>query len=188
MNSNHKVSYIASSVSFVSASAKMSSVEDEVFDNIGKLTFEQLVEVYGQLGLPDLPDDQKTKAVVLKLIRRFLSSEDLEKTDDKGVAHFLWIQTFMDSVLTPGVKTEASEEVDSVTNTSSATTSATSAIMSVSTGNITTTVQNLGQGLLKSKPPPGETVAPSKISIPSASVDLADLQKALKKILRFKVQ
>ena len=51
MNSNHKVSYIASSVSFVSTSAKMSSVEEEVFDNIGKLTLDQLMEVYGQLGI-----------------------------------------------------------------------------------------------------------------------------------------
>ena len=45
MKSNHKVSYIASSVAFVSASAKMSSAEEEVFANIGKLTLEQLVEV-----------------------------------------------------------------------------------------------------------------------------------------------
>ena len=183
MTSNNTVSYSASSVSFIAASSKMSSAEEEVFANIGKLTFDQLVEVYEQLGLPKLQDVQKTKAVVLKLIRKFLTSDALEASEDKGVAHFLWIQTFMASSLTPEVKTEPSLATSVVASATQP--SVTTTTTSVSTGTIMTTVSNSGQSLLN-KPPSSETVAPSKVSLPSASVDLADLKKALKK--DFKIQ
>lgn len=183
MKSNHKVSYIASSVAFVSASAKMSSAEEEVFANIGKLTLEQLVQVYVQLGLPDLQDDQKTKGVVLKLIRRFLSSDTVEISDDKGLAHFMWIQTFMESANIVDVKTEPTEHAPIATSVTP--TSGTPAPISVATAAITTTVPNAGQGLLMSNAP-AATLAPSRVSLPTASVDLADLKKALKK--DFKIQ
>ena len=56
----------------MSASAKMSgSAEEEVYANLGKLTVDQLLEVYAQLGLPTLDDHQKARDGVLKLIGDF---------------------------------------------------------------------------------------------------------------------
>ena len=76
----------------------------EVLRWLPELSFEQLLVVYtDHLGQPNVQDDRRNQQSVLKLIMRFLSSEEVEQSEDGGLAHFLQIHTYLDGL---GVKQE----------------------------------------------------------------------------------
>ena len=64
----------------------MEDVEEEVFGKLGVLT------VNGELKLPDI-EVKKVKSHVLKVILKFLSSEE---ASDAGQSYFLRIKKFID--------------------------------------------------------------------------------------------
>ena len=97
----------------MSVSAKMGSAEEEVFDNIGQLNVEQLLEVHSGLGLPAIEQAQQTRGTLLKVIRRYLISEALEKSEDGGLSQILWIQTYLKEVLKRDVKVESNTSTSS---------------------------------------------------------------------------
>ena len=72
-------------------------IEDEVFSRMGWLNLAELAAVYQGLGLPTITDpDEMVSHVVRKKIMKFLTSDDVENSDDQGAAHFLWVKGFMD--------------------------------------------------------------------------------------------
>ena len=73
----------------------MAEVEEEVFASICELNVEQLVRIYDELGLPNLERGKRVKSYVLKTILKYLSSDELEQSDDSGNSKFLWIQSFI---------------------------------------------------------------------------------------------
>ena len=80
------------------------NIEDEVFSRLSELNLGQLLNVHGELQLPELTDQEKQmKSSVLKKILKYLSSDELSNLDDSGLATFLVIKTFMD---TQGIKDE----------------------------------------------------------------------------------
>ena len=76
----------------------LSEVEKELLGTLGKLSLEQLTVVHTDLRLPPIPDGQNTQPRVLKRILRYLSSEEVEESDDAGLAHFLHIQTYLNTL------------------------------------------------------------------------------------------
>ena len=55
------------------------ALEDEVFGKLGLLQLDELLNVYGELGLPAITDDaEKTQTVVRKKIMKFLTSDAVE--------------------------------------------------------------------------------------------------------------
>ena len=174
----------------MSVSARMgSSAEEEVFDNIGQLNVEQLLEVHSGLGLSAIEQAQQTRGTLLKVIRRYLISEALEKSEDGGLSQILWIQTYLKGVLKRDVKVESntsasSEGMTDATVSSGTSTQQVTQISSTSASSSTTVVQSVSTSPIVS------TGAPSTSSLlsppaPRATVDLADLKKASKKDPRY---
>ena len=65
----------------------------EVLRWLPELSFEQLLVVYtDHLGQPDVQGDRRNQQSVLKLIMRFLSSEEVEQSEDGGLALFSWVK------------------------------------------------------------------------------------------------
>ena len=87
----------------------MATPEDEVFSSLGLLRLDELLNIYGDLGLPDITDDgDRNVAVVRKRIMKFLTSDEVEKSEDQGLAHFLRIKTYLD---TQDIKVSRTDEV-----------------------------------------------------------------------------
>ena len=54
------------------------NIEDEVFSRLSELNLGQLLNVHGELQLPELTDQEKQmKSSVLKKILKYLSSDEL---------------------------------------------------------------------------------------------------------------
>ena len=75
----------------------MATVEDEVFGSLGLLNLEELLYVYGVLALPDLTEDQKVVAILRKRIRKHLLSDEIQESEDEGLAFFLQIKNYLDT-------------------------------------------------------------------------------------------
>ena len=76
----------------------MAALEDEVFGKIGQLNLDELLNIHGDLGLPEIVDDaHRTQQRVRRAIMRFLTSDEVVNSDDQGGAHYLRIKTFMDT-------------------------------------------------------------------------------------------
>ena len=73
-------------------------LEEWVIGKMGELELDQLKFIHNNLQLPAIDPDKDNKRHVMKLILRYLSSEDVEDSDDGGMAHFLAIQTYLDSL------------------------------------------------------------------------------------------
>lgn len=79
----------------------MGDVEEEVLSKLHELTLDELIEVNVQLNLPTVEEGKKIKSSVMKVILKYLSSDDVENSDDKGLAHFLWIKEFIKTKINP---------------------------------------------------------------------------------------
>lgn len=75
----------------------MATVEDEVFGSLGLLKLDELLYIYGILALPDLTEDQKVVAILRKRIRKHLSSDTIQESEDEGLAYFLQIKNYLDT-------------------------------------------------------------------------------------------
>ena len=76
----------------------MATLEDEVFSKMGLLNLEELLNIYSELGLPDIAEEaEKTQANIRRKVVRFLTSDEVVNSDDKGAAHYLVIKTYMDT-------------------------------------------------------------------------------------------
>ena len=68
---------------FISDMMADSSEEQEiVFEKIGELTVEQLIVVYSELKLPAIEKTKQVKPNLLRVIIRYLSSNELEQSED----------------------------------------------------------------------------------------------------------
>jgi hypothetical protein len=75
------------------------TLEDEVFGSLGLLKLDELLNIYDDLGLPAITEEDahRVVAVVRRRIMKFLTSDTVENSDDQGCAHFLAIKTFLDT-------------------------------------------------------------------------------------------
>ena len=73
------------------------TLEDEVFGSLGLLKLDELLNIYNELGLPPIITEEPQRAVVRKRIMKFLTSDEVENSDDQGHAHFLRIKTYLDT-------------------------------------------------------------------------------------------
>ena len=84
------------------------TVVAEVIGKMGDLNLNQLLAVHAELPLPDIAEERRVKPHVMKLILRYLSSEDVETSEDGGLAHFLKIQTYISGL---GIVKEEAEPI-----------------------------------------------------------------------------
>ena len=73
-------------------------LEEWVIGKMGDLELDQLKFIHGNLQLAAIDPDKDNKRHVMKVILRYLSSEEVEDSDDGGMAHFLAIQTYLNSL------------------------------------------------------------------------------------------
>ena len=148
----------------------MATPEDEVFSSLGLLRLDELLNIYGDLGLPDITDDgDRNVAVVRKRIMKFLTSDAVEKSDDQGLAHFLRIKTYLD---TQDIKVSRTDEVPVVPKGVAA---------------VPAVVDNGTESVVKKEPDELTTVSTvsEKTSVVSRP-ELAELTKYLKKEFKIK--
>ena len=152
------------------------TTEKEVLANIGDLTLEQLLVVHTDLGLPAIDDAKKVEAHVLKVILRYLNSEEVEDSDDGGLAHFLRIRTYMDTLgvvkSEPGVAPAIAQHAVGI--------NVTAATSGPSLQNVSTTATTASRTSTSLT-----TSLPSSVTTP-ATTDLATLKKVLRKDWKLK--
>ena len=72
------------------------TIEEEVLGSLPLLDVNQLKNVYAELNLPDIADPTKqVKSNLLRKINNYLTSDEVDESEDSGLAHFQMIQTFM---------------------------------------------------------------------------------------------
>ena len=180
----------------------MADVERDVLARLGQLTLAQLEVVHADLRLPDIDPNRRAQPHVLKVILRYLNSEDVEDSDDGGLAHFLMIQTYLDTIgivkvepaTTTGVATTTPAAATAgvptttpaaVTITPPATSTATSTAIAAQTSAIPTTrniTPAVSAAALTSVP---STTMAGATPIP-ATTDYATLKKVLRKDWKLK--
>lgn len=93
---------------------------EEVLGKMSDLNLDQLLHVHGALSLPAVAEERRGKPHVLKVILRYLSSEEVETSEDGGLAHFLNIQTYMNGL--DNTEEESTVKVEPIAETATETT------------------------------------------------------------------
>ena len=158
----------------------------EVLRWLPELSFEQLLVVYtDHLGQPDVQGDRRNQQSVLKLIMRFLSSEEVEQSEDGGLAHFLQIHTYLDGL---GVKQEVVDPNAAVAAAvTQQTTANTNPAPPLATTPLTTTA-NTPPAVVQNLHVQSTTSAATSTNITptTATTDYATLKKVLRKDWKLK--
>ena len=65
--------------------------ETEVFSRLGSLSLEQLERMKVELEIStEIPDGKKNKSFLLRVILKYLSSDDVVGKEDEGLSTFLF--------------------------------------------------------------------------------------------------